>query len=135
VTPIDPEDAFALSRGVDWILNHAGVLISEAQVMDVRPDAALGRMGALLVDAVRRVDEAVSHLASDADEATRAADEAIEIERELERAYYEGMAALLEVKDMRERISRRELYRRFSQIGEDLVDVAERVVYAVVKES
>ncbi len=45
------------------------------------------------------------------------------------------MAALLEIEDMRERISRRELYRRCSRIGETVIDVAERVVYAVVKES
>ena len=45
------------------------------------------------------------------------------------------MAALLEVEDLRERIARRELYRRCSRIGETVVDVAERVVYAVVKES
>ena len=31
--------------------------------------------------------------------------------------------------------ARRELYRRCSQLGETVVDVAERVVYAVMKES
>ena len=45
------------------------------------------------------------------------------------------MAELLEVDSTRERISRRELYRRFSHIGEELIEVAERIVYAVVKES
>jgi hypothetical protein len=50
------------------------------------------------------------------------------------KAYYQGMAALLEVDDMRERISRRELYRRCARIGEGVVDVAERVQYAIVKQ-
>ena len=45
------------------------------------------------------------------------------------------MAALLEVDDLRERIARRELYRRCCADRRDVVDVAERVVYAVVKES
>jgi hypothetical protein len=45
------------------------------------------------------------------------------------------MGGLLEVQDMRERISRRELYRRCSRIGETVVEVAERVVYAIVKQS
>jgi hypothetical protein len=36
---------------------------------------------------------------------------------------------------MRERISRRELYRRCSRIGERVIDVAERVIYAVMKAS
>jgi hypothetical protein len=48
---------------------------------------------------------------------------------------YQGMAGLLEVTDMRERISRRELYRSCARIGEPVIDVAERIVYAVVKES
>jgi len=43
----------------------------------------------------------------------------------LEQAYYRGMAALLEVTDMRERISRRELYRCCARIGELVIDVAE----------
>ena len=75
------------------------------------------------------------HLNSDPDRATAAADAAIKAERKLEHVYYQGMANLLEVTDMRERISRRELYRRCSHIGEVLIDVAERIVYAVVKES
>ena len=45
------------------------------------------------------------------------------------------MGALLEIDDRQTRISRRELYRRCAQIGEVLVDVAERIVYAVVKQS
>jgi hypothetical protein len=41
----------------------------------------------------------------------------------------------LEVQDLREVAGRRELYRRFSRIGDALVEVAERVWYATVKES
>lgn len=45
------------------------------------------------------------------------------------------MAALLGVVDRSERIARRELYRGCWRIGETVVEVAERVVYAVVKQS
>ena len=45
------------------------------------------------------------------------------------------MADLLEVEDRNERIARRELYRRCSGIGDIVVEVAERVVYAVVKQT
>ena len=44
------------------------------------------------------------------------------------------MAALVAVDDVRELMSRRELYRRVARIGEQVVDVAERVWYTVVKE-
>ncbi len=45
------------------------------------------------------------------------------------------MATLLDVDDLREVIARRELYRRCSRTGEAVVEVAERVGYAVAKES
>jgi uncharacterized protein Yka (UPF0111/DUF47 family) len=135
VTPIAAEDLFALSRGIDWILNHARDLVEEAEAMQCAPDAGIAEMARLLGQAARRIDDGVSQLDSDPDRATAAADAAIKIERTLEHVYYQGMAGLLEVTDMRERISRRELYRRCSHIGEQVIDVAERILYAVVKES
>lgn len=137
VTPLEPEDVFALSRGVDWILNYAWDLISESQAMDSPPDATIAEMARQLADAVRHIDQALLHLGPnlDADAATEAADAAITAERRLERAYYQGMAALLEVEDRTQRISRRELYRRCGRIGDTVIDVSERVVYAVVKQS
>jgi hypothetical protein len=45
------------------------------------------------------------------------------------------MAELLENQDRNERIARRELYRSCSRLGETIVDIAERVVYAVMKQS
>jgi hypothetical protein len=135
VTPLEPEDVFALSRGVDWILDYARDLASESEAMAIPPDAGIAEMARLLAEAVRHLDRAIDQLGSDREGASEAADEAIRAERRLEYIYYGGMAALLEVQDMRERIGRRELYRRCSRIGEAVIDVAERVVYAVVKQS
>jgi uncharacterized protein Yka (UPF0111/DUF47 family) len=135
VTPLEPEDVFALSRGVDWILDYARDLASESEAMAISPDAGIAEMARLLAEAVRHLDRAIAQLGSDGEGATEAADEAIRAERRLEHTYYRGMASLLEVQDMRERIGRRELYRRCSRIGEVVIDVAERVVYAVVKQS
>jgi uncharacterized protein len=135
VTPLEPEDVFALSRSVDWILNYARDLVNESEAMDCPPDAGIAEMAALLAEAVRHIDEALAHLSSNGDVATQAANAAIRAERRLEHAYYRGMAELLEVDDRSERIARRELYRRCSRIGEMVIDVAERVVYAVVKQS
>jgi uncharacterized protein Yka (UPF0111/DUF47 family) len=49
VTPLEPEDLFALSRGVDRILNQAKDLVRESEVMVCPPDAAVAQMAALLV--------------------------------------------------------------------------------------
>lgn len=135
VTPLEPEDLFALSRGVDRILGYARDLVAEAEAMASPPDQVIADMAALLVEAVRDIDKALSHLGTDDDAATDAAEEAIGAHRSLERAYYQGMGALLDVEDRAERISRRELYRRCQRIGEIVIDVAERVMYAVVKQA
>jgi uncharacterized protein Yka (UPF0111/DUF47 family) len=135
VTPLEPEDVFALSRGIDWIVNYTREVVVESEVMVSPPDAVIAEMGELLAEAVRHIDVALSHLGRDERAATDAADAAIECERRLDRAYYRGMAALLAVEDRSERIGRRELYRRCTRIGDMVVDVAERVVYAVVKQT
>jgi len=135
VLPLEPEDVFALSRGVDRLLDYARDLVSESQVMACPPDAVIAEMARLLGQAVRDIDQALSHLGTDADAATDAADAAISTERQLEGAYYRGMGRLLDVENRSERIASRELYRRCARIGEMVIDVAERVVYAVVKQS
>jgi uncharacterized protein len=135
VTPLEPEDLFALSRGVDRILNQAKDLVRESEVMACPPDAAVADMAALLAASVRGLDDAIAHLDPKAGDATEAADAAIKHDRRLERVYRAAMAELLEVDDLREVMARRELYRRCSRMGEAAVDVAERVLYAVVKES
>ena len=135
ILQLEPEDVFTLSRGLDWILDYARDLIEEAEAMGVAPDAGIAGMAKLLVEATRQVDEAIGHLGSDDDRATAAADAAIKTARRLEHCYYRDTAKLLELEDTRERISRRELYRRCDRISEVVIDVAERIVYAVVKES
>ena len=135
VTPLAPEDLFLLSRGIDWVLDFARDLVEESEAMRCPPDERIAEMATLLGEAMRQVGAAIALLESDGDAATAEADAAIKTVRRLEHAYYAGTAELLEIEHTRERISRRELYRRCSRIGETLIDVAERVVYAVVKQS
>jgi uncharacterized protein len=135
VTPLAPEDLFTLSRGIDWILDYARDLVSESKAMACPPDARLGEMAGLLRDSVAHIERAIGNLGSNGDAAEEEAAQAIRAERELEHAYYRGMAELLRVDTRSERISSRELYRRCARIGDQVVDVAERITYAVVKES
>ena len=135
VTPLASEDLFSLSRGIDWILAYTRDLVSESAVMSSPPDARLAEMAGFLREAVAHIQEAVNQLGSDGDAACGAVDEAIRAERQLEDSYYRGMAELLKVDARNERISSRELYRRCARIGDEVIDVAERIVYAVVKES
>jgi len=135
VTPLEPEDLFALSRGVDRILNQAKDLVRESEVIARPADTAVAHMAVLLAASVRGLDAAIARLDPKAGDATDAADGAIKQDRRLERVYRAAMGDLLEIDDLREVMARRELYRRCSRMGEAAVDVAERVLYAVVKES
>jgi uncharacterized protein Yka (UPF0111/DUF47 family) len=135
VTPLDPEDMFALSRGIDWILNHAKDAIGESEVMACPPDAATATMAALLAESVHHIDEGVARIPAHPTDADEAADAAVKAERQLEKAYRAAMGALAEVEDTRTVMGRQELYRRCSRMGETAVDVAERLIYAVIKES
>lgn len=135
-TPVDPEDLFELSRGLDEVLNGAKNLVAEAEAMATPPDRAIAEMSAQLATATRRLDEAFRHFAADDREAaTELADAAVKQQRHLQHTYRRAMSALIENPDLREVSARRELYRRLARGGDELVLVAERVWYSVLKES
>ncbi len=133
-TPLEPEDLYTLSRGIDWILGHAKDLVRESEVMACPPDEPLAQMCEALAGAVHLLPEAIEHLATRDSTATERANEALRRVRDIEKIYREAMASLLAVSDLREVTARRELYRRMSRMGDTVVDVAERIWYAVVKE-
>ena len=139
ITPIGAEDLFVMSGRLDAVLNGAKDAVRESEVMAVPPDPTVVGMAACLAEGVRQLSEAFDRLGStdngDGEAATDAADKAVKAQRQLERVYRQGMSALLEVSDLREVIGRRELYRRFARIGDDVTEVAERVWYAAVKEA
>lgn len=135
VLPLEPEDVFALSRGIDQILDFARDLVAEADVLDCTPDEGIADMAGLMGDAVRHLDDAVAALGTDDDVANAAAEATISVQHHIGEAYYRGMANLLGEEDMRVRIKSRELYRRCSRIGEVIIEVAERIMYAIVKQS
>jgi uncharacterized protein Yka (UPF0111/DUF47 family) len=134
-TPLEPEDLYALSRGIDLILNQSKDLIRESEVMACPPDEPIAQMCEALAESVHRRCDAVELGGTKASGATGRANDALRVERRIEKVYREAMASLLEVDDLREVMARRELYRRLSRIGEVVVEVAERVWYTVVKES
>lgn len=134
-TPLEPEDLYTLSRGIDWILNLSKDLVRESEVMATPPDGALAEMCQRLAESVHLVSDAVHELGRDSALATEKANAALKAQRQIEKVYREAMAALVGADDLREVMARRELYRRVARIGEVVVDVAERVWYAVVKEA
>jgi hypothetical protein len=134
-TPLEPEDLFELSHGLDEVLNHAKNVVREAEVMQVLPDRAVAEMAAFVEEGVQHLSAAFEALSRDGDEATTAASAAVKTQRNLERVYRHAMSDLLAVDDLRTVIARQELYRRMSRISEEILDVADRVWYSTVKEA
>ena len=135
-TPLEPEDIFELSSGLDEVLNSAKNTVGEAEVMGTAPDPAMAEMSRLLAEGTRRLKDAFVELERDGSaEATVPADAAVKAHRHLEKAYRVAMSGLVEISDTREVTARRELYRRFARTGDELARVAERIWYAVLKMS
>jgi uncharacterized protein len=132
--PLDAEDLYALSADLDEVLNASKDLVREMEVMDMQSDAPTREMIAFLAEAVGHVADAFACLGTEHD-ATKSADAAIKSQRRVEHAYRPAMSALLQVTDVSEVMSRREIYRRLSRIGDLVRTVAERVWYCIVKEA
>jgi uncharacterized protein len=139
ITPIDAEDLYVMSERLDAVLNGAKDTVRESEVMGIPPDEAVAAMAALLADGATHLAAAFERLdpakrGKDNPSPTEAADAAVKSQRQLERVYRQAASALLTVDDLREVTGRRELYRRFSRISEALIQAADRVWYATVKE-
>lgn len=135
-TPLEPEDIFELSRGLDEVLNSAKNAVREAEVMDMSPDPAIAEMATELARGTRQLAEAFEKLNDDGKaDATDAADAAVKSQRRVEHIYRSAMSALIDVEDLREVSARRELYRRLGRTSDELIIVAERVWYSVLKQS
>jgi uncharacterized protein Yka (UPF0111/DUF47 family) len=135
-TPLEPEDLFQLSLGLDDVLNNAKNAVREAEVMQVAPDGPTAEMARLLSEGTSRLADAFAALAQHEQQAaTAAADDAVKLQRGLEHVYREAMSALIDRDDIREIAARRELYRRLARTSDRIVDVAERVWYSVLKEA
>lgn len=133
-TPLDPEDLFELSRGLDEVVNGAKNAVREADALSMEPNAPMGEMSALLADGVRMLGESFASLAGDSERAHEHAAAAVKAQRNLERCYRSAMAELARQEDIREVVGRQELYRRLARMSDTILDVADRVTYAIVKE-
>jgi uncharacterized protein len=135
-TPLEPEDLFELSRGLDRVLNNTKNAVREAEVMQTLPDAAIGEMAAELAEGTRDLAAAFATLGQDGGAlATEAATRAAKSQSRLEHVYRRAMSDLIAVDDLREVAAKRELYRRLARTSDDLREVAERIWYSVLKQS
>ena len=132
-TPLDPEDIYELSERLDIVANSAKNIVRESDAIAIAPDDAMGRMADDLVAGFSQLRDAFVVLGHEDAAASVAADAAVTSCRSVEAIYSSAMAGLLTLDDLREVMGRRELYRRYVHLADDVEQVAERVWYALVK--
>ena len=137
-TPVDAEDLYIMSKHLDDVMNGAKDAVRECEVMALRPDEHVEKMAASILEGVRHVDDAFRLLRPDHGERwleDRGGRRGHQVPARARTALTAtAMSALIEVDDLREVMGRRELYRRFSRIGDSVIDAAERVWYSTLKE-
>jgi len=135
-TPIDPEDLFDLSRGLDEVLNGAKNAVREAEALGLPPDRAMADMAGCLAEGVACLQRAFAGLGDGRRDADEGAAAAVKAQRRLERVYRTAMSELLgSGADLPEVVGRQELYRRLTDISERILAVSDRVGYSTVKEA
>jgi uncharacterized protein Yka (UPF0111/DUF47 family) len=133
-TPLEPEDLYELSRGLDDVINGAKNTVREAEALSMTPNKPMAEMCDLLAEGVRHLGAAFAALGHDAAVANTEAAAAVKSQRNLERSYRGAMAKLINKDDLHDVVGRQELYRRLTRISDALIAVADRVMYATVKE-
>jgi len=131
-TPVGQEHLYTLSERIDRILTQARDAVREAEVMGRAPDAYTGRMAERLAGGTRALVKGFELLRKDPEEAGRRADAAGAAVHHVERDYREAMAELLQGDDLRAIVARQTLYRRYLDIAEAIVAVADKLWFVVL---
>jgi len=132
-SPIGQEDLYVLSERVDRVLNQARNVVREAEVLGWSPDACAATMGTRLAEGMRALVEGFGLLVKDAEAAGRRADEASGAVHHIEGDYRRAMGQLLQREDLRAVLATQDLYRRYLQVAEATIGVADRLWYAVLR--
>jgi uncharacterized protein Yka (UPF0111/DUF47 family) len=132
-TPVDQEDLYVLSERIDRVLTEARDTLREAEVLGYAPDSYTGKMSDRLAAGTRELVTGFGLLRNDPEEAGRRADAASDAVHHVGRDYREAMAALLEADDTRAIVAGQVLYRRYLDVANAIVAVADRLWFVVLR--
>ncbi len=132
-TPIEQEDAYALSERIDEILDRAKDTVRLAQALGWVPDRHTASMGATAEEATRHLRDAVACLDEKDKHPGEHAELAIKAARAVEHGLLAAFAALPRDGDPWERAAALEVYRGYSDVEHALLRVADRTWYAVLR--
>lgn len=132
-TPIEQEDAYALSERIDEVLDRAKDTVRVAQAFEWRPNEHTAAMGASIEESARHLNDAVACLATKGQHPGEHAELAIRAARSVEHGLLEAFAALPRDGASWDRTAAIEVYRGYSDIEHALLRVADRTWYAVLR--
>jgi len=134
-TPIDREDLFDLSRGIDDIIDYAKSTVDEMQLLEIKTSEYLTKMVGLLVKATLEIKDAVGRLKENPNISSEHALRAKKLENEIELVYRDAIKDLFKGTDVINMLKTREVYRHLSNAGDRVDQVANIISSIVVKMS
>lgn len=132
-TPIEQEDAYALSERIDEVIDSAKDVVRLAEALGWRPDACGAAMAQRAAESAGHLSRAMHTLGRRREHPGEHAEQAIKSARRVEHELLAGLAELDRGADPFALASTLEVYRAYSRIGLALLRVADRTWYAVLK--
>ena len=132
-TPIEQEDAYALSERIDEVLDRAKDTVRTAQALDWRPDKHAAEMGQRVHESASHLRDAIHRLGPRPGQPGEEAERGIKAARQIEKSLRAGLAELPRAGDPWAVAATLEVYRSYSVIGTALVRVADRTWYAALR--
>lgn len=132
-TPIEQEDAYALSERIDEVLDRGKDTVRLAEALRFDPDQHTAAMGTRAEEATRHLRDAVACLTDKNAQPGEHAELAIKAARAVEHGLLAGLAALPRDGASWDRTAALEVYRGYSEIEHALLRVADRTWYAVLR--
>jgi uncharacterized protein len=132
-TPIEQEDAYALSERTDEVLDRAKDTVRTAQALDWKPDAHAAEMGERVHASAVHLLAAIAKLGPSPGDPGKDAERGIKSARAIEKSLRAGLAALPRTGDPWVATATIEVYQCYSSVGTALLRVADRTWYATLR--
>ena len=137
ITPIDPEDIYALSRTIDEITDYADTTADEMQLFGLRGNDYLKQMAALVLEGAQEIHLAMVRLKDHPTVSGEHASRARSLENRVEMVYRHAVADLFadaqDIPRVIQALKYREVYRHLSNAADRYVEAADVVNHIVVK--
>jgi predicted phosphate transport protein (TIGR00153 family) len=135
ITPIDPEDIFALSRAIDDIIDYGYTTVDEMEILNVEPNPHLQHMVSKLRKAAEEIHLGVLRLDDHPNVANEHAVRAKAMENQVEQIYREAIADLFsgptDLEQVIKMLKLREIYRHLSNCA-DRGDEAANIIGDII---